>query len=65
MSEGSERLSESERVEMMRLDRAIELGVPYPVAMKFAETPHADLHRLEDLIVKEGCKPLTAARILI
>ena len=48
----------------MRLKRALDLGVPFLVAERFAETG-ADLHRLEYLVKEKGCKPLTAARILI
>lgn len=57
--------TEAERVYSMRLKRALDLGVPFLVAERFAETTTADLHRLEHLIRDEGCKPLTAARILI
>jgi hypothetical protein len=57
--------TEQQSVEAWRLKTALELGVPLPVAEKFAESPWADLHRLADLIERRGCPPLTAARILI
>jgi hypothetical protein len=56
--------TEQERVEAWRLSAALELGVPLPIAEKFAETPSADLHQLAQL-VRNGCPALTAARILI
>jgi hypothetical protein len=64
MSEGSERSTEVERVEAMRLSRALAVGLPFVLAERFAITPHADLHRLETLVAK-GCRPITAARILL
>jgi len=64
MSEGSERSTEVERVEAMRLSRALAVGLPFVLAERFAVTPTADLHRLEAL-VREGCRPITAARILL
>lgn len=56
--------TEQERVEAWRLSAALDLGVPLPVAEKFAVTSTADLHRLAQL-VRDGCPALTAARILI
>ena len=64
MSEVSERLTESEKVYRWRLQRALAVGLPFVLAERFAATPHADLHRLESLIAG-GCRPITAARILL
>lgn len=56
--------TEVERVETMRLVRALDAGVPVPLAELFAVTPSANLHDLERLIAL-GCRPITAARILL
>jgi hypothetical protein len=55
--------TESERVETWRLEQALELEVPLPLAEEFAVSD-ADLHRLAEL-VDAGCAPELAARILI
>jgi len=64
MSEGSERLSEVDRIFNWRCDRAIELGVPVILAERFADSPWADTYELARLIAS-GCTPITACRILI
>jgi hypothetical protein len=64
MSEGSERQSESERVYQWRFGIALDLGVPVILAERFADSPWADVHDLARLI-KAGCTPITACRILI
>lgn len=56
------RLTEVERVEAMRLSRALDAGVPVPAAELFAAGT-GDLHLLERL-VKAGCRPAVAADIL-
>lgn len=57
-----DRLSEVERVEAMRLSRALDAGVPVQSAELFA-SGNGDLHRLEQLIAA-GCEPAVAADIL-
>jgi len=64
MSEGSERLSETDRVFNWRCGQAIDLGVPVILAERFADSPWADVHELARLIAA-GCTPITACRILI
>lgn len=55
--------TEAERVEAWRLNECLNAGLPLPVAERFAGSD-ADLHKLVGLI-RRGCPPLTAARILI
>lgn len=62
VARGRERLTEVERVEAMRLSRALDAGVPLQAAELFAAGT-GDLHRLERL-VKAGCRPAVAADIL-
>lgn len=55
-------LTEAERVEAMRLMRALNAGVPLQDAEAFA-SGQGDLHELERMIAA-GCKPRVAADIL-
>ena len=64
MSEGSERLSEIEKVERWRLYVLIEAGYPVGMAELIAQSHHADLHRAVELLVA-GCRPAVAALILL
>lgn len=55
--------SERDKVAGWRLHVLIEAGYPLPLAERLAAS-EADLHRAVDL-VRQGCRPETAARILI
>jgi hypothetical protein len=55
--------TESERVASWRLEQALGLNVPLELAEVFAISD-GDLHRLGEL-VRGGCPPELAARILI
>jgi hypothetical protein len=57
------RMSEREKVEFWRLGELIRCGYPVPVAEKLA-CSDADLHRAIEL-VKVGCEPALAAKILL
>jgi hypothetical protein len=64
MSEGSEPLSEIEKVELWRLEVLVSAGYPVGMAELIAQTHHADLHRAVELLVA-GCRPVVAALILL
>jgi hypothetical protein len=55
--------TERAKVESWRLHILIEAGYPAPLAEKIASS-EADLHRAVDL-VRRGCRPETAAEILL
>ena len=55
--------SEREKVESWRLHVLIEAGFPLPLAERIAVS-EADLHTAVEL-VSQGCKPVTAAEILL
>lgn len=57
------RSSERDRVEGWRLHVLVEAGYPVPLAERLAGSP-ADLHRAVELL-EQGCKPETAAEILL
>jgi len=64
MSEGSEPLSEIEKVELWRLRVLTDAGYPVAMAELIAQTPHADLHRAVELLAA-GCRPAVAALIVL
>lgn len=47
-----------------RFEQAVELGVPAPLAIAFADSAGADLGRLRGLIAR-GAEPELAARIVL
>jgi hypothetical protein len=55
--------TERAKVESWRLHILIEAGYPLPLAERLAGS-NADLHRAVELI-EQGCKPETAAQILL
>jgi hypothetical protein len=55
--------SERAKVESWRLHILIEAGYPLPLAERLAGS-NADLHRAVEL-VDQGCRPETAAEILL
>jgi hypothetical protein len=56
--------TEAERVLRWRTDELTRAGYDDRLALKLALQPHVDLHRAIDLI-RRGCEPALAARILI
>jgi hypothetical protein len=58
-----ERENEQAKVESWRLHVLIEAGFPLPLAERLAAS-EADLHTCADLL-RQGCKPATAAEILL
>ena len=55
--------TERAKVESWRLHILVEAGYPLPLAERIASS-EADLHRAVDL-VRRGCRPETAAEILL
>jgi hypothetical protein len=55
--------NERAKVESWRLHVLIEAGYPLPLAEKLAHS-EADLHRAVELVT-HGCRPETAAEILL
>jgi hypothetical protein len=56
--------TESERVLRWRIDTLRQAGYDERLALKLALRRHVDLHRATDL-VRRGCEPELAARILL
>jgi hypothetical protein len=63
MMQTAETETERAKVESWRLHILVEAGYPLPLAEKIASS-EADLHRAVDL-VRRGCRPETAAQILL
>ena len=57
-------LTEQERVVLNRLLNLMDAGYPFEIAQQLARRFDIDAHLAEDLL-KEGCTPKTAARILL
>jgi hypothetical protein len=56
--------SEEAQVEGWRLEELIRAGYPEPLAVKIALEHQVDLHHAVELL-KRGCRPEIAARILL
>ena len=56
--------TERERVIRWRVEQLAKVGYSWPAAMVIAANTHVDLHTAVDL-VRRGCKPDTAVRILL
>jgi hypothetical protein len=56
--------TESERVLRWRVDELKRAGYDERLALKLALRRHVDLHRAVDLL-RQGCDPALAARILV
>jgi hypothetical protein len=63
VTQTAETETERAKVESWRLHILVEAGYPLPLAEKIASS-EADLHRAVDL-VRRGCRPETAAQILL
>ena len=63
MTQIAETQTERAKVESWRLHILVEAGYPLVLAEKIASS-EADLHRAVDL-VRRGCRPETAAEILL
>lgn len=57
-------LAEQERVEAWRAEQLLDAGYPADLALELAADEHVDLRQAVEL-VKTGCPPATAARILL
>lgn len=56
-------VSEDERVDAWRIERFLQLGYPVDQAIELATVRRVDPHDVENLI-RRGCPPATAVRIL-
>jgi hypothetical protein len=63
MTQTAQTETERSKVESWRLHILVEAGYPLPLAERIASSD-ADLHRAVDL-VRRGCRPETAAEILL
>lgn len=57
-------LDERERVGLNRLLNLMDAGYPFEIAQQIARRFDIDWHQADDLL-KEGCTPQNAARILL
>jgi hypothetical protein len=56
--------AEAELVRSWRREALVRAGYPYAAAERLADLPYVDLHLAVDL-VRSGCSPETAERILV
>lgn len=57
-------IPESKRIELWRTHVLIEAGYPRLCAERMAELSEIDLHVAVELVVRSGCDPYLAERIL-
>ena len=61
----TDRESDEAKVEAWRLHVLIEAGYPTAIAEQLARDTSIDLHQAVELVSERGCRPETAAQILL